>query len=108
MFVEVILACVGIGNTNRLPSTTPSNNNADIIYSSHKLNTTSDFHILLLFLFLSNYILNISFIASHHIKNDTGMTVGFLSIGFTVAVLFLVGSLSNPGSLKNQKTSNYF
>ena len=37
-----------------------------------------------------------------------GLTICFLCLGFIVALLFVVSSFSNPGNLKNQKTSNYF
>jgi hypothetical protein len=55
---------------------------------------------LLLFLFLSNYVLNISFVLHSSFKYRTDLSITFLVIGFIVAVFFLICKISNPGHLK--------
>lgn len=65
---------------------------------------------LLLFLFFSNYILNISFVLHDSFKARQDLSIAFLAIGFIVAVFFLICKLSNPGHLKpkNSSGSNMF
>lgn len=55
---------------------------------------------LLLILFLSNYILNISFVISKHITTETWLAITFLILGFIVLLFFIIATLSNPGYLK--------
>lgn len=59
---------------------------------------------LLLFLFLSNYILNICFVLHDSIKYRMDLSIAFLSIGLVVGLLFILCKISNPGCLK-PKTS---
>lgn len=64
---------------------------------------------LLLFLFLSNYILNISFVLQASFTYRLDLSITFLVIGFIVALLFFISKISNPGILKPQNiTGNMF
>ena len=55
---------------------------------------------LILFLFLSNYILNISFVLHETFKYRLDLSIAFLAMGFIVGLLFLGCKFSNPGYLK--------
>lgn len=64
---------------------------------------------LLLFLFLSNYILNVSFVLRTSVTYRIDLSITYLAIGFIVAVLFFASKISNPGILKPQTaTGNLF
>ena len=64
---------------------------------------------LLLFLFLSNYILNISFVLQESFTYRLDLSITFLVFGFIVALLFFISKISNPGILKPQNiTGNMF
>lgn len=63
---------------------------------------------LLLFLFVSNYVLNISFVLYSAWEYRLDLSIIFLALGFVVAVLFLVSKISNPGTLKPTTQHNMF
>lgn len=55
---------------------------------------------LLLFLFLSNYILNVSFVLHESFKYRLDLSITFLVFGFVICILFSLCKFSNPGHLK--------
>lgn len=61
---------------------------------------------LLVFLFSSSYLLNVSFVVSQQLAIETELAVTFLCMGMVVLFFFVVASLSNPGYLKPQKSFN--
>lgn len=65
---------------------------------------------LLLFLFLSNYILNISFVLHDSITYRLDLSICFLAMGLVVLLLFVLCKFSNPGCLKPKSNagSNMF
>jgi hypothetical protein len=60
-----------------------------------------------MFLFFSNYILNVSFVVSHHINTDTLLGIVFLFLGFMVMACYLRCGFSNPGRLRKDTQANY-
>lgn len=63
---------------------------------------------LLLFLFLSNYVLNVSFVLYQSVIYRLDLSIVFLIMGFIVGVLFIICKFSNPGLLKPKAPSNMF
>lgn len=63
---------------------------------------------LLLFLFLSNYVLNVSFVLYQSVVYRLDLSIAFLVLGFIVGVLFIICKFSNPGLLKPKIPYNMF
>lgn len=55
-----------------------------------------------------NFILNVSFVVTHHITIDTELSITFLAIGVVTILAFVMVSVSNPGNLKPNESKNYF
>jgi len=51
----------------------------------------------LLILFLTNYILNVSFVLFQHFPQNGDLAFAYLVIGFVVAIFFLVVARKEPG-----------
>lgn len=63
---------------------------------------------LLIFLFLSSYILNVSFVLYQSAKYRFDLTITFLALGFLVIIFFLITKYLSPGFLKSSGSSNMF
>lgn len=59
-------------------------------------------------MFLVNFVLNVSFVVTHHITTDVYLSIVFLAIGILTIVSFVLVSVRNPGYLKPDEPRNYF
>ena len=55
---------------------------------------------LLLALFLTNYILNVSFVVKDSLESEKEMAITFLALGGWVFLLYIICVCSNPGYLR--------
>lgn len=55
---------------------------------------------LFLILYLSNFVLNISFVLYQSVVYRLDLSITFLVLGFIVGVLYLVCKYANPGYLR--------
>lgn len=61
-----------------------------------------------LILFMVNFVINVSFVVTHHITIDTALSIAFLGMGLLTMLAFIMVSVSNPGNLKPEEPKNYF
>jgi len=55
-----------------------------------------------------NFVINVSFVVTHHITIDTALSIAFLGMGLLTMLAFIMVSVSNPGNLKPEEPKNYF
>jgi hypothetical protein len=62
----------------------------------------------MLLLFVSNYILNVSFVLFQHFPQNGDLAFAYLVIGLVVAVLFAVVARTPPGFIMIEERQNDF
>jgi hypothetical protein len=55
---------------------------------------------LFLFLFITNFVLNVSFVLPNRIQEELELGIGFLVLGTLVILTYVLVSLKSPGSLR--------
>lgn len=63
---------------------------------------------LFLTIFFSNYLVNVSFVITHHINTQIEISIAYLSLGLLSIFSFILISVTNPGYLRPVESSNYF
>lgn len=62
----------------------------------------------LLILFLTNYLLNVSFVLFQHFPEHGGLAFSYLAIGMLVGLLFVIVAKREPGWIRIESGQNDF